>query len=576
MSKTINIFDEKLVMKEPVIPIYRGASSAAKMIAQPTAALPGGSVPSQITFNLPLVPSNYFPRYPLLHNKWQYNLTCTNSTGAQINTGVQIVVPGVDVSLAEYPFLTNALGICEVTINGKSMGAVNMPKIAKKLLTIGEVKNNVKYATCPSAPELFASVDDANLTLGNSQATFNDASWDYVPNGAYPSLTFSTLNASGNIADAGTQVITVTCETWEPLVGLTPFVWDSQKDDAYSLFAMNNLMVNLNIQPNANKCARALRALSKSVLNQTAGGVTFAVSGITAITQCELHYFLLRPPASLSYKVPRESILHTYQYYWNSYKSPVAFATGNSEIIANPINFANYVSTGMPSLMMIWCNNDGNVALNLNDYNYPITHLDFQLGGTQNILAQYNQYDLYNLSKDAGLQSTLLNFLGQAYGVSYSAAGAPSFPTSFKSLVSGAVVLRPGISFPLPPDIATNSSGSYTFNFNVNCQSSNLKNAAGAFVDLGINPVVNVLCIYDAYVSINTDDLKCDIQRCTLMPRDVLDVRGVESVVERDVSNEHNQPLTEISEPDFKGAGLKGKLHSRIKGHKHTGHHNMY
>ena len=32
----INIFDERLVAKEPYIPMYRGASSVAKMIAQPT------------------------------------------------------------------------------------------------------------------------------------------------------------------------------------------------------------------------------------------------------------------------------------------------------------------------------------------------------------------------------------------------------------------------------------------------------------------------------------------------------------------------------------------------------------
>ena len=216
---------------------------------------------------MPLVPSNYFPRYPLLHNKWHYNLVITNNNaGSQadgnagaIPTGSPIVVPGVDVSLAQYPFLTNLLGICEVSINGKSMGAVNMPKIAKKILSVGDIKNNVKYSTCPSAPELYASVDDANLTLGNSQSTFNDASWDYVPNGSYPNLTFSTTTATGPIANGATQTVTVSCESWEPLVGLTPFVWDSKKDDAYSLFGMNNLMLNLNIQNSNAKASRALR-----------------------------------------------------------------------------------------------------------------------------------------------------------------------------------------------------------------------------------------------------------------------------------------------------------------------------
>jgi hypothetical protein len=37
--KKINIFDERLVQKEPFVPSYRGASNISKIIEQPTSQL---------------------------------------------------------------------------------------------------------------------------------------------------------------------------------------------------------------------------------------------------------------------------------------------------------------------------------------------------------------------------------------------------------------------------------------------------------------------------------------------------------------------------------------------------------
>jgi hypothetical protein len=323
--------------------------------------------------------------------------------------------------------------------------------------------------------------------------------------------------------------------------------------------------LNLNLLTSDAKASRALRVLSKSVLNPTAGGVTFAVTNLQML-KCELHYFLMRPPASLSYKVPKQSVIHTYQYYYNSYTNGSLFNDGANNLVQNPsLEMKNYVSSGMRSLMLVWVDPNVDKTLNLNDYKYPITNLTMELGGVQNILNLYTAQDLYNMSKDAGLQSTYLNFIGNAYGITFATDGTPSFPQSVKSLASAPIVLRPGISFPLPDDISTNSAGSYTFSFKASFKPTNLTNAAGAFIDLNVQPRLNVLCIYDAFVSINTDDLSCVVTKCPLLPRDVLDVSSRDSVVEREIQGEQNKPMQEVSQPDFAGAGLRKKLSNRIK-----------
>lgn len=580
--KKVNIFDDRLVMKEPFVPCYKGASNISKVVAQPTNTVAGQ--PSQITYNIPMIPSNYMPRYPVLHNKWQYLITITskpNGTGAAIPVNSSLIAQGVDISMASYPFLTNLVSTAEVSINGTPMGAINMNRVAKKLLSIGEVKENLKYATCPSAPELYASVDDANLTLGNSQATFNDASWDNVPNGSY-TMTYSVsgttagtdanVTAGGDVqasaqidAGGGSQTVIVQCETWEPLVGLTPFVWDSKKDDAYSLFGMNNLILNLNLQTSDSKASRALRILSQSVLSTGAANsaiISFKASNFNMVSS-ELHYYLLRPPASLAYKVPRESSLHTYQYYYNSF-------TGSQALNgAQTVSMDNYVSSGMPTYMLVWADLNVDKSLNLNDFCNPISKLTMEMNGSQNILSLYNQVDLFNMSKDAGLQSTYLNFIGQAYGVSYANNGTPNYANSIKKLCSAPLVIRPSISFPLPEDISTNSSGSYNFKFTATIQPTGLAN--GATLESTLFPRLNVLCIYDAYVSIDTSTLECKIERCKLLPRDVLEVSESNSIVEKNI--EQNKPLEENAVPDVGGALLAGRVNkyssisSRLKRH---------
>ncbi len=562
--KKINIFDDRLVMKEPFIPSYKGASNISKVIAKPTNFVQN-QAPTQITYNITTIPSNNVPRYPVFHNVWSYNLAITNRTGAAIAAGTVILAQGVDVTMSQYPFVSNIVGNAEVSINGTSMGSVPVNRIAKKLVSIGEVKENVKYATCPSAPELYASCTDAALTMGNSQATFNDSTWDSVPNGSY-TLSYNiaglanpaAINANGDvvapvggIANNGVVNVTVVCETWEPLLGITPFIWDSKKDDAYALFAMNNIIINFNLLNSDAKASRALRCLATSVLNTANNGVTFAVAGFN-MTNSELHYFLMRPPASLSYKVPRESVLHTYQYYYNSY-SKGAGSFGNPAVMTT-IEMDNYVSSGMPTYMLIWADPNADKALNLNDFNYPIQRLTMEMNGIQNILNLYNQADLFNMSKDAGLQSTYLNFIGKAYGVSFAADGTPAYAQSIKKLCSAPIVVRPGISFPLPEDISTNSSGSFTFKFIADVLPTNVAGLA----DNVSNPRLNVLCVYDAYLSIDTSTLACRIDKCPLLPRDVLDAPASASITEEQLPTD--KPLSENALPAVGAALSAGRF----------------
>jgi hypothetical protein len=198
----LNVFDERFLEKEPVVKMYRGASETSRNVA----SVVGGTInQNQVQFNVPIIPSNYVDRYPMLKTTFSFAVNALNNTktpGANpgdppvntaITAGNQIIVPGVDVSMAPYPFTTNCISTAEVVLNGTQVCSYDMGKYAKMLLRISEIEENMKHSTCPSCPELtFASIDDAMLTMSNSQSSFNDATNNYIPNGSWSFSTVST------------------------------------------------------------------------------------------------------------------------------------------------------------------------------------------------------------------------------------------------------------------------------------------------------------------------------------------------------------------------------------------------
>lgn len=572
----INIIDDKLIQHEPVVKMYRGAESCSNMVAAPV----GGSInQSQIQFNINCTPSNYFDRRPMIKTSFTVPVSCYNGTAGTILIAQNLTVAGTDVQMSAYP-ASNLFGISSCDINGVQICSYDMGKYASSVLKLSNVSKNMKKTTCASCPELsFAQTDDAMYTLSNSQGNFNDSTTDYIPNGAWTFKAVANNTVTGaNLADKGTQIVYYTIESYEPLI-LPPFIWNSSSDAGEGIFGMNSLLITLNI--NQVSAGRAVRTLAHPVQKQ---GVNLSVVGPVVINSCELHYKTYRPPQIADFKLPSpQSVFHTYNFYNNfisssagAFTMPIGSAAGTLSS-SNLITMSNVVSTGMPSLIVLWCDKPANLyASNQAKYNYPISKLSIDLGTNQSMLSNYDITDLYRLSEECGLDQSYLSYIAQAYTLSYAATGVVATSgASMKQLVGGPVILRPSVSFPLPAEVTTGSSGSFTWQFQATCSTINIADSfigtpyipAGA--DAQANPAVpavpatnivpnlNIMMVYDTWVSIDTSTLQCAINKSFLTVPEVLGASKSETVPMEDVKSESGGALATYRNPS--------KLSSRIR-----------
>lgn len=565
----VNVLDDRFEIKDPLMKMYRGASDVALNTAPCIGGTPNNS---QLQFNIPLTAGSWLDKYPVLHSIFTLDIPITVG-GAPINADVAVFVPGVDVTMAPYPFITNIAGNTSLQFNTKQVCELDLSKYAKILLKLSQVEDNMKKALCPSCPEnTFAVLDDAYLTQANPQATINDATTTYIPNGCWQFKAVTVYNVAGdansgnNTAPAGglaanaVSKIRVTCETYEPLI-LPPFVWDAGKDSSEAIFALNNLILTINI--NQSRAFRALRLFAASKLaTATALGVPTNLN----ITTSELIFKTFQTPYLRDFKIPSPFYsCHSWQFYSQYVSGSWSTTTGAIPTDSTNIHMSNFVSTGMPRLMILWCDqNDESYAQNEFKYYYPMKKLQIGLGNRQNLLANFGLQDLYNLSKDCGMNQSFLSYLGQAYAGNTAGAGV----SASKQLVGGVVVLIPGVSFPLPADVATNSDGSYTFTFDATCTCYNV---ADVTANTKSTPNLNVLCIYDAWITIDTNNLQVNVVRNVLTKADVTGVGSSAPLVPEEVINDevggHMRALHhhDVNRHHSSKFSAPHKIHSRVK-----------
>ncbi len=178
-----DVIDDRLKQAEPFAKAYYGSG-----ISFDTAQCIGGTPnTSKNSFSISCVPANFMDRRPLLHAIWSQTFLVTSTTNA--NGGVAIgstaFTPGVDFAMNSYPF-QRLLGVCNAKINNKLVSSYDLGACIDELLRISDVENNIKKGTCPSALSLgFAKGADGYLTNSQASGTYNEASMNFVPNGAW-------------------------------------------------------------------------------------------------------------------------------------------------------------------------------------------------------------------------------------------------------------------------------------------------------------------------------------------------------------------------------------------------------
>lgn len=594
----INVLDPKFEDRKQVAKMMRGASAIIQNRIQPV----GGNVSAsttQLQYKIVNTATNWLDRRPYIHNSWTIDILATPSdTIVAPAAAAPLTVPNVDVCMAPYPF-NQMLGQCSVKVNGETINSFNVSKQLGVLLKLNDDTKDTINAICPTMPEnSFAKTDLALYTNSSSNATFNDASLSSIPNGAYPiSATGNTYNAA--FAPANPKRITYSLETYEPLF-LEPFSWKAkQRDDEEALFGVSTVDIELNIDPSiVKRCVRVLKQSILSFVNAAADAVSLYLSNPQNLqmVSSELVYFTYGSPKLPMYKLPSPNFsTHIFDYYYayqsaaNPFGVPAAVgaAPAPKVMYSNGINLRNISSTTMPRMILLWADKPEN-AYNGNEckYFYPILRLNMDYSiGQQNILSNFTLQNLFRLSKDSGLNSSYLNFLGQAYTLQYNADG--TFQTgngAMVQLTSAPIVLVPSVSFPLPDTTTTGSNGTFTFNFEADIVNYNTSTSgAGAVVAGSCNgnddnqkPNLNVLFVYDRYLNINLSDLSCKKEMPDINVPEVLGLERSQGVVGRDeiepetggaIINPYIPNYKEGGPPFYKAGGAPSlsKIYGRIK-----------
>jgi hypothetical protein len=287
------VFDARIVQSRPRYAVEKGALSVSNSPFQAISA-----TASQLTFNIYVPSENVFVDRKI---EWTGTMNLQMTVVVPPSpSGTPIVVPGRDFSLCPFP-MNSACSTMSSTINDTT-AVINTQDVLKEVLRLTDYKKNRLQRTCPTYLDNYQCYDDAFGAENNPLAAYDGSvSSEYVGNGAFPGLVFTTANGAtagspfdtanvavpvaGGNATAYALVQGVPCSTaatvantsyqlymrvtsTEPVV-LSPYVFADAHEWDTGLFGINNIQLVMNLQSN----------LSRLIRNTTRTGIAFSGIG---------------------------------------------------------------------------------------------------------------------------------------------------------------------------------------------------------------------------------------------------------------------------------------------------------
>lgn len=505
----VNVLDARLVNEVPRVSMERGASSVSKNVI----AVTGGTVnKSALQWNIPITSSGL-----AVDTRWyvEYSLTMTVPVKAVANNiaqGTPALVVGQNICLDAYP-LSSLMTQSSVLINEKQVCAYDISQYRQLLLrTVDNSKLNPD-AICPSLVETgISNYSQAFLTRSNPMSTFADSDANFVPNGAWP-LEFSASNSAGiAAANANFTNVTVTVTGFEPLL-ISPCNWNlSKENDESCPFYVRNIQINLPL----GSASRFFRFNESYTVGTATTQIDYANITLNTFDVANLHYFTLAPPLLEGYRLPTQSIHHTYDLITNSI-SGKAYAGNKGNTETQQITLSNQNLSGMPRFIVLGAMKDKTqYTPSQASFFFPITQLVISNGNTQNILATFNVADLFAMSRRNGLKVDYLSYSGVANVISFAADGTPSPSTPVQTCSAPVIIDTRDLD--LPYNVTNGSSGNFVMTFQATVLNSEINTAAGGNAYLSSTPILKALFIYDEYIVTDSMTLQTDIKKSFLTP----------------------------------------------------------
>ena len=514
--KLVNIVDSVLedITSEVTLPVITGATSKTY---QNFPSVVGGNTTSQIQFNVQ-VPSlqTVVSREVMIQVTLtlQVNLALAPEDGW--GNAVSLFNYGVTNSLCAFPF-NSLLSTIQTQVNSANP-SVSTAQVLPALLKMYSYEELAKYnSITPALPDSFYQNYSQGLgSNSNILGNFANGSYDktFAPRGVFP------VTMTQNNAPIGYQVqstaaganpynsFLITFTTIEPLLFLSPFISGDSKNKS-GLIGLNNLTFTMNL-------GSANRLLSNaSIIN---GVQTIQSVQLTSVINPTLLFTFLTIPPQLYSKLEPKNICNYTNYQAYPFSQALTLnAYANNQITYLPLTFSNIQLNQIPSKLIIFVQNttlgpyDSNWFLTINSCN-------INFNNQSGLLSSANQFQLYEMSKNNGLQMTFYEFSG--LGVSSVVnAGVPQIVPTIGSIL----VIDPAIDLGLGAQYTDGSSGQ----FNLQVQLS-IGNQSG----VGVNNVTGTIIAVNSGIFI-TENGMSSFQTGLITQEMALETKGKHAVLDK-------------------------------------------
>jgi hypothetical protein len=469
--KTINILDSRIgdITSELT---YGVQTSASNVTAQSFAANSNSS--SSVSWNIN-VPSEQI----VVDRHVTMSATINIQLAGPAPTAVGGVYPpflsyGVNSAFQSFP-LNKLFSTSQVTINNAQI-QTNTQDIIDMILLMCDDKElseaNSSTITMPDKTYLIYPPGGTNNSPLNAYNGSGGGSTNYAPltRGAFlTSITVAqfdntnTYVSASLIAAAATNkfVVWLSITVCEPLLGLPCFTYSESDYQNQGLVGVNTMSFIFNL----NNLSRVFSTAQTGITISAQSTPPAAAAGMAApqsiLTNPYLNFIFLSTQSTQI--VPSKNVIPLLQFpRYLSQPSTTQLAAGASTTVNSP----NYALNQLPDQLWIAVRIPMSQQTIQNSAGFfTITKISVNLANQSGLLASFTPYQLYDLSRKAGINLNWTEWSGQAI----STAGTTNLITTTPTI--GSVLVIPIDQLSLPPYLAAGSIGQYNLQFQLTIQS---------------------------------------------------------------------------------------------------------
>jgi hypothetical protein len=499
----VAVFDDRIVQTKPKYAVEKGAVSLTNV---PTNAISETS--SQHTYQIQVPSENVFVDRAIdwsstcfLNLKWK--MTSASATAPfQPAVDTPLLVLGSSVALSAFP-LTSLVQTISATINDTTV-TLNTGDVLKELLRLTDNIKNRSLRSCPTALDTYANYNKAiganNNPLGSYSQSVNS---DSVPNGAYPNIEWTNpdgavLVGNGYYVDPdittaenrvyyingvpvfkasdstnsfdwiqnGTVNLYLKFSSIEKLV-VSPFIFSDIHENEVGLFGLQNIQLVMNmaspsVSNNVGRVLRFAEDLTYTAATSTNPKCTWSIASVNynsrlpkPFTSSKVNVQFLTP--SLDLPLPPKSIVNYFEYPRYVTVSPSSNWSGGKQLI----NSSTISLPCIPDLLIIYAK-PSSFQVSDADYYLPVEKISINFDNFSGILSSHTQNQLYNISRNNGLDMSYEQWVGKAYNTSGKV-----------DLTGGFLVLKPSKDITLSTGQAPSLIGNFTFQFDITVLQNN-------------------------------------------------------------------------------------------------------